>query len=56
MSTKADKTGKKITEHVPPRQMIYQEKNRVEPRETLRKITGKIQEPPKSTLSRQTTP
>jgi hypothetical protein len=28
----------------------------VEPRETLRKITGKIQEPPKSTLSRQTTP
>ncbi len=23
MSTKADKTGKKITDHVPPRPMIY---------------------------------
>jgi hypothetical protein len=50
MNTKADKDVKKITHHVPPRQMTYKETNRVEPRETLKKITVKVQEPPNPTL------
>jgi hypothetical protein len=41
MNTKADKAVKKITHHVPSRQMIYIT-NRVEPREKLKKITVKV--------------
>jgi hypothetical protein len=51
MNTKADKAEKKITHHVTPQANdIYKETNRFEPRETLKEITVKVQEPPKPTL------